>query len=334
MGRTGVVALRLDTTSWTLSPVWKFDAERELVYKTACGTQPDCVASADPLTYGAGTGHGCGGVWSSPAVDVDGNTVFFGTANCDSDQAGLGTDTGGEAMWAVNLRTGAKVWHFTPRGPNADDDDFGASANLLPGGLVGEGSKDGVYYARHRATGAEAWTSHAAQAGHLTSGFAFGGFIGTTAVGAVSGSPAVIGASALSNPFNRFDGDNPGPDMTLLEDPGRMLSLHAIDAASGKVLWRSPLSRQAFGAVSVALSPDVAPGVNLGGVVFVPSTFSFSIVAVSADTGVPLWTHLLNGPPSSAPTIAGDSVYLGVGVTAMDLPIGQLSGIWAFELAA
>ena len=63
-------------------------------------------------------------------------------------------------------------------------------------------------------------------------------------------------------------------DSTLAEDPGRLLSLAAISAADGHVLWRSPVSRQAFG-----------PPTYANGIVFVPSTVGFSLSAYAAVPG-------------------------------------------------
>src|SRR5439155_1410617 len=86
-------------------------------------------------------------------------------------------------------------------------------------------------YRLDRVTGTRPWTSHPAQSGHLNPGFAFGGMIGTPAVGAVNGQPAIFIASALSSPIG--DPETGEPDPTLAEDPQRMLSLHAISAADG-----------------------------------------------------------------------------------------------------
>ena len=53
--------------------LWKLDAETGGVYPGLAG-----------LTANSGTGLGCGGVWSSPAVDVVNNLVVFGTASCSN----------------------------------------------------------------------------------------------------------------------------------------------------------------------------------------------------------------------------------------------------------
>ena len=117
-----------------------------------------------------------------------------------------------------------------------------------------------------------------------------------------------------------------------------MLSLHAIRASDGAILWRTPLSRQSYGAPTF-----------VNGVVLVPSTFDFTIKAFDADTGAMLWAHPLIGATSSAPVIVGDSIYFGSGTRttdaeykqfgggALDDMLGEhvlspLSGIWAFQI--
>jgi outer membrane protein assembly factor BamB len=109
---------------------------------------------------------------------------------------------------------------------------------------------------------------------------------------------------------------------TVSEDPQRMLSLHAISAVDGRILWRSPISRQAYG-----------PPTYVNGVVLVPSTFDFSLVAVDADTGLTLAQRPLPGPPSSAPTAVGDTVYGGIGTsTGEGSPLAPVSGVYAFQV--
>lgn len=339
IGRTGLLSFELKKNPGGATPYrfefkYKFDPETGAVIKPSTG---------GTLTTGSGTGFGCGGVWSSPALDEtalggDG-VIVFGTANCVHNAESAGAqEVGREGVFAISAKGGSLVWKYHPRGANPYDDDFGASPNLLPVTLdgdpiVGEGGKDGTYYAFSRlGDGGSAelkWASHVAQAGHLTDQFAFGGIIGTPAVGSVSSplggsEPAVFIAGALSTPIGEpLDSGEFPLDGSLAEDPGRMFSLHAISAVDGRVLWRAPLARQAFGAPTFA-----------NGVLFVPSTFDLSVKAFHADTGALLWQHPLNGAPSSSPTIVGDSVYMGTGTTANGLPIELLSGIWAFELSS
>ncbi len=340
VGRTGLVALRL--SAWDLEALWKLDPETALTYTTdpAKAGEPGFVHVTDPLTHDAGAGSGCGGVWSSPAVDVRRELVVFGTANCTADTMPPG-EIGGEAVWTAGLRDGGAVWSYAPRGLNDFDDDFGASPTLLPGGRVGIGGKDGRYYAFDlEGDGEPLWVSQAGQPGRLAPDFSVGGMIGTAAVGEVDGEPAVFATTALSTPFAEPVGGPQSVDTSLASDPGRMLSLHAISAVDGRVLWRSPLARQSYGAP-----------VYSRGVVLVPSTFGLALKAFHADTGLPLASLPLNGAPSSTPVVVGDRVYLGAGTRTTDAEykafgaggaepalgahaLSPASGIWAFEIVS
>ncbi len=334
VGRTGIVSstLRRLGGRWSLTPDWKFDPEG--------GTGDGATYTGpDLLTRHAGTGYGCASVWGSATVDVTNGLVFFGTGSCSAPGIEVGEDA-----FAVDLRTGARVWRYdTPRVSEGWDDDFGASPNLLPHGRVGFGSKDGSYYALDRRTGRPAWITQVGQSGHVTGGFAVGGIIGTPAIGLVSGRPAVFTTTALSTPIYQpvDEGDPSGwVDTSLVDDPARMLSLTAIDAETGAILWRSPLARQSYGAPTYA-----------NGVVLVPSTFSAQLLAVQADTGVVLSVMPVAGASSSSPTVVGDTIYLGAGTRTSDLefkafgasaadaligtsPLSPASGLFAYRILA
>lgn len=324
VGRTGILASRLTSDPWALEPIWKFDPETRLSYTTDASKAggDGFVHAADPVTHDHGNGDGCGGVWSSPAVDTDNGMVFFGTASCSKDGV-----LSGESMFGIDLRSGAFRWAYNPRTDRGEstrlDDDFGASAQLLPGDVVGEGGKDGWYYARDRVTGGEVFGAHVGQAGHVNPDFAIGGMIGTSAVGEVFDEPAVFATTAISTPVgDPFAEDFSRFDATLAEDPGRMFSIHAISARDGRLLWRSPLSRQSYGAPTYAR-----------GVLFVPATVDFAVNVFDADTGVLLRRLPLEGAPSSAPAIVGDSIYVGSGTSVEPFPFDNLAGVWAFRLA-
>ncbi|MEY2570054.1 MAG: hypothetical protein QOE63_404 [Acidimicrobiaceae bacterium] len=329
VGRTGIVSAALvpTPTGVDLVPTWKFDPEAADVY-----TGPDL------LTHSAGTGNGCADVWSSPAVDVARNLVVFGTGSCSVD----GIDVG-EHVFALNLDSGSLVWAYgPPRASTRLDDDFGASPNILPGGLVGIGGKDGAYYAlRERPASAAAelvWSTKVGEPGHVQTDFAIGGIIGTPATGVVNGEPAIFATTAISTPLDHPIDDSPSLDVTLLDDPGRLLSLTALRASDGAILWRSPLARASYGAPSF-----------VNGIVLVPSTFTFSMQSYSADTGLLLGSLPMGGAPSSSPVAIGDSVYIGAGTSETDLefkafgadavsaltgissPLAPLSGVYAFR---
>jgi outer membrane protein assembly factor BamB len=306
VGRAGVIQLRVDHvgSGWSLVPLWKFDPETLQTYTT------------DPLHSG-GLGTGCGNVWSSPAVDTSTGLIFFGVGNCDVRPNPLEPGDG-ESIVAISLTTGALVWRYMPRPADNDLDlDYGASAQLLPGGRVGEAGKDGTYYTFSRTPGTATpqpqWTSHVAIASDI------GGIIGSTSLGRVNRKPAIFAASAIP-----FSTRVPGQSVQeATRHPERVFALHAIDATTGASLWNAPTALPAYAATTYA-----------NHVVFLPDTFGFQIQAYNANLGVPLWAFPLGMAPSSAAAIVGSQIFLGGGTVGAGLPLDTVGGVWSFELAA
>ncbi|MDX6285044.1 MAG: hypothetical protein QOG53_529 [Frankiales bacterium] len=311
VGRTGVVALRLlgsKTGSFSFLPVWKVDPETRSVYHGVAG-----------LTEGSGHGFGCGGVWSSPALDIADGLVVFGTSSCSNAEDAIAAgENFAEEMIAARVDTGQIVWSFRPGKNAADahrDYDFGASPNVFTTQsgvtLVGEGRKDACYYARYAKTGVEAWHTCAGQPGYVNPDLAIGGFLGTPAVETDAGGRAVriIGSTAIAIPRS-------GPDAGK-----STIVVRAFNPSNGAVLWRYRLAGPTYASVAVA-----------GGVVFVPDTFTSSLIALNAQSGVPLAAVPVFGAPSSTPAIVGDSVYVTSGTGEQGLPIGQVSAIQRLTL--
>jgi len=315
VGRAGVIKLRVEHSgsTWSLVPEWKFDPETLQVY------------TSDPLHAG-GLGHGCGNVWSSPVVDQANDLIAFGTGNCD-----LGTPLepgDGEAIYAINFSDGSLKWRYSPRGNNALDLDFGASAQILPDGKVGEGGKDGYYYAFSETQGvtlSPAWTSHVSTQSDI------GGMIGSTAIGRVctpsallpqppaTCEDAIFATSAI--PLGTNSGNIQADVQDILSPaPGHAFALHAMSAVDGHSIWDSnPL-------------PSYSAATYANGVVFLSDTFGFQLQAYNADNGALMWAFPVNGAPSSAITIVGDSIYAGSGTTENGLPLDGIGGIWAFQV--
>lgn len=335
VGRTGVVALQLlaDADSWRLDPLWKFDAETSQTYHGPAG-----------LTQGSGQGWGCGGVWSSPAVDEQTGVVAFGTSSCAHPaQAYDAGENYAESMVAVDALSGQMLWRYRPaddlQGREARiadpgrDADFGASPNLFQIGgrrVVGEGRKSADYYVRDELTGEKVTTVDAGQEGYVQSDFGIGGFLGTPAVQTgPSGEVKVVGATAIPVPQSPQD-----------LDPATW-AVRGLDPLSGKVDWTYRLAGPSYGHTSI-----------VNGVAFVPDTTNASLVALDATSGLPLWEAPVVGPPSSTAVVVGDTVVLGTGTRETDLeyksfdsrledllgsvtgasPLSPVSGVQAFRL--
>lgn len=248
-----------------------------------------------------------------------------------------------------------------PDQPGGGDDDFGSSpllARVPPAGvrsagcpgtaagtpLVIEASKDGFAYGLCEATGATVWSNQIGQAGQLNPGVgSIGGYVASPSLGAAKGRATAFYDSAIPLPFTNNgivgSGDTnitscPGavlrrlpllpacPDLSLAAHPSRLLPLTAVDAATGKVDWKT------------ASVPTYAATSYTNGIVFAPQTTAFSILAYSADNGATVWAFPLGAAPSSAAAIAGRSLYIGVGtsfgqVNGKPFP-PQATGIWGF----
>jgi outer membrane protein assembly factor BamB len=335
VGRTGLVALELvpGKASWRLAPLWKLDAETSKTYRGAVG-----------LTVGSGTGWGCGGVWSSPAVEPQTGIVVFGTSSCSNPARAY--DAGenyAESMVAADAVSGRLLWRYRPaddlKGRDARvadperDADFGASPNLfrIAGrAVVGEGRKSADYYVRELLTGRAVHTIDAGQEGFAQSGFGVGGFLGTPAVQTgTDGAVEVVGATAIPVPHSPQDLDS------------TTWAVRGINPATGTVNWTYRLAGPSYGHTSL-----------VNGVAFVPDTTNASLVAIDAARGLPLWESPVFGPPSSSAVVAGNTVVLGTGTRETDLeykafstelqdalgsvtgasPLSPLSGIQAFRL--
>jgi outer membrane protein assembly factor BamB len=257
-------------------------------------------------------GNGCGGIWGSPAIDVERSRVVFGTANC-TDAAKWTQFT--EAVISLDAATGALAWSYQPSTPNVRDEDFGATPNLYTNAnhvdVVGIGKKDGFYYQVRADTGTLLAKTQVAEPGNVRDNFAVGGFIGSTAVmeGNVFGGTAVGGP-----PF-----------------------FHSIDGTSGNLRWQS------------ASGPVYAASAGVNGVVF-NAALDSTLKAFDAQTGAVLWSAPLLGPSSSGAAVVGNMVFVGAGTSssdacAKDTPLGppceavfdaglgSTGGVHAFRLA-
>ena len=132
-------------------------------------------------TYTVPDAFNGGAVWSTPAVDLTTGTVYVGTGNAYSGAAAPTTD----AVLALDLHSGAIERHFQATSNDVFssstpglDFDFGASPNLMTIGtrtLVGEGQKEGTYWALNRSDLSPAWHTQ------IGPGSVVGGILGSTA---------------------------------------------------------------------------------------------------------------------------------------------------------
>jgi outer membrane protein assembly factor BamB len=226
----------------------------------------------------------------------------------------------------------------------------GAGKRPATTNLVIQGSKSGYAYGLCESNGQEVWGVQAVEPGELSPQAigSLGGFIGSPSLGQSGGRVTAFFDAAVPLPLAddgvREPGSNddagatcpdltvPGlpllpacPDPSLITNPQRLLSVQAIDAATGDVVWRTPAG------------PSYSATTYANGVVFASSTTNLSAVAYDADNGLPLWHFPLGAAPASGTSIVGSDIFLGTGISegeeaSTTLPPG-LNGIWSFSLA-
>jgi polyvinyl alcohol dehydrogenase (cytochrome) len=269
----------------------------------------------DVNTAGQVQDDGCGGVWSSPALDPVRKLVFVGVADCNF----LGTAPYNERVIALNALSGSVAWVFTPprlQGVPAGQDppcdfDFGASVNLgapdpVTGAptFLGIGGKDGTYYRLDPATGARQWSYR-----FVFGGFS-GGFIGTAAFDG----RRIYGATAIGD-FGSSSGTcTTDPSDTPVQEP----SIHAFnpfapDGSSG-VAWE--------GTNAQSLGPTtVAAGMTFSGYAFGPQ-----VQVRDASSGSTVTTLAVASSCFCGISVAGNAVFFGTGSPQQ----GTGDGVYAF----
>lgn len=172
-----------------------------------------------------------GGIWTSPAVSSDGETVYVTTSNAcgDPPQPELAP-----ALIAINAADGTLEWSANPRTHDVDDLAIGNTPNFMrvitPAGtiveLVGFADKDGSYYAYFADDKDDDGFGDLVWRTDVTPASFAGGFDG-------------IGSGVAYNRI--FAGSFLGPPF-----------MHAFDAWSGEVAWQSLVSGPSFAPVGIS----------------------------------------------------------------------------------
>jgi len=248
------------------------------------------------------TNSGAGvGIWSTPSVDRERETMYVGTGNTYEPPASPNADS----ILALKYKTGDVVWKTQFTHPDVWsmgkreglDADVGSGPNLWEvngKAMVGAGDKRGVFHALDRDTGRVAWETP------MTPGSALGGVIGTSAYA----DGTVYVASNMGNEANNAPtGDS---------------KVFALDAATGKPRWEVPMTGAVFASVTVI------PGVVLVG------TTAAAFHALDATNGAELWTKTVPDQVGSGPSVVGDTIYWGYGYSLFGTGSG-IGGLYALR---
>jgi parallel beta-helix repeat protein len=275
----GVYAI--DATTGAMK--WFFDPAAGQVFYPPNSSTTSWDPNYDLVNGALVPGYTCGGVWTSPAIDVSSGLLFDATANCPHDPI----PPYEEGAFALNLSTGAPVWDYQPRQIDSLDMDFGATPNVFMLGsehVVGFASKDGTYTLLDDQTGNVIWRTK------VIGGGAFGGFYN-----AVTDGNYIFLNSAI--------GEASGFAATPYEDSlkGREF---ALDARTGNVVWRS-----------YAGAPNLGQDAAVNGVYFT-SGLDHALHAFSTQSGQLLDEWPVGGAVTSGPAIYSGELFVGAGTGA------------------
>jgi polyvinyl alcohol dehydrogenase (cytochrome) len=238
-------------------------------------------------------------VWSSAAYDDTRKRLYIGTGQTYKLPASPNSD----AVVSIDRDSGMLVWTHQYTADDAfsltsatsgHDFDVGAAPNLFVDNgraLVGAGDKGGRYLALDRDTGAMVWSQT------LTPGGRNGGVMGTAAY-----AQGVIYVTSNTGEPTSLAGAGGPPASTAF----------ALSAATGDILWKTPLSDGSFGGVTVA-----------NGVVFA-TTIDGMLYALRAKDGHILWMDKMGGSAAGGISIVDGMIYVGNGWEWT--PSGSLKG--------
>jgi polyvinyl alcohol dehydrogenase (cytochrome) len=219
-------------------------------------------------TYTVPEKHDGGAVWTTPAIDPASGQLYVGTGNAYHSDAAPTTD----AVLQIDINDGkivnwfqataGDVWNGTSNRTAGPDYDFGASPQLFEAGgkkLVGDGEKNGTYWALDRDKMVPQWS---ATAGPPTP--TVGGIVGSTAVDgqriygpnttaglewAITTSGDMSWVSTDGGPLH-FNPATVANGVVYSTDMSGFLS--ARDTSTGAIIARLPLGSPAWSGIAVA----------------------------------------------------------------------------------
>jgi outer membrane protein assembly factor BamB len=284
---------------------------RGAVYALAAATGKvrwrfDTIAARWPRPEAGG-----GGAWNPVSVDAAGN-VYVGNSNPDpwggSPRYPNGGVYAGPALYTDSLivlggATGKLLWYDQVTRHDVRDYDFQASPVLTPDALFGAG-KAGRVVAWNRATHERIWTR--AVGTHLND-------LGPLPVRPTTVCPGLLGG--VLTPIAYAHGLLFVPVVELCSRESAVATpnafarppaegrgvLYALDAASGKTVWRRQLGSPPFGCATVARDAVIVP------------TFDGKVTVFGARSGRTVWRTRLAAGINACPAVGRDLLVVAAG---------------------
>ncbi|MCG5071958.1 PQQ-binding-like beta-propeller repeat protein [Paraburkholderia tagetis] len=293
-------------------------------------------------TYMVPDGYTGGSVWSNtPVVDRETGLLYVTTGNNFSVPSGVCraptqkdckkpvADNYIDSFVALNLKTGKIAWATSTlpadMSTNFDhndgpDYDFGSGPNLytttIAGHkrtLLGAGAKSGVYWALDPKTGKVVWHTQ------VGPGSLLGGMLWGTAA---DGKRIYVSIGNLNH-----------ESIAVNSPPGKTTTKGgiwaAVDAATGKVLWRTADPQEMMDTMAMSEANGVVYAGSLAG-------SGANMYALDASTGEIKWSFESGGAVVSGAAIVDGTVYWGSGyhTKVLGLPYaGDNHKLYAFAVA-
>lgn len=256
-------------------------------------------------------------MWVSPAIDAAGTTLYLGSGQNYSSPA----DGNSNAIFAVDIRTGQRRWQRqtvgndawnvacmmdgNPNCPKERGPDFDHSSSVVPvalpdgGTVLAVGHKTGRVYGLSPDGGRPLWITKVGR-GSIQGGVHFGM--------AAEGTTVYVPINDMNNTRNG----------EALDPAAARPGLHAIDAATGRVLW-SRVNPNQCGAGRPFCDPGVSAAVTAVPGAVIAGHLDGIVRAYARDDGRTLWTHDTTATVRGVNGIAGR----GGGMSGAGAAVGE-----------
>jgi glucose dehydrogenase len=282
----------------------------------------------EPDFWGNRAVNSGGGLWFPPAIDTERGASYWGTGNPSPVPGIKGYPNGSSrpgpnlytnSLVALDHNTGELLWYNQVKPHDLFNLDFQISpmlATVTRNGreqniVIGSG-KLGVVYGFDQETGETLWSTpiglhqndqlEALPVDQSTTWVAPGAWGGIETPMAYADGVVYALTANLPSPYNATAYEADTPERALNRSEGGTLmangtaEIDALDAATGKLLWRHEFDRVAFGGMTVV--NDLVFTATLDGMVY----------ALARDSGDVVWQWQAPGGTNAWPAVVGDTI--------------------------